>query len=56
MARYRGPRFRLQRRLNVRLAGLTTKRKDKNLKTPGQHGQDPNRDFLNRPIDKDNNE
>ncbi len=43
MARYRGPRFRLQRRLNVRLAGLTTKRKDKNLKTPGQHGQDPNR-------------
>ena len=43
MARYRGPRFRLQRRLNVRLAGLTTKRKDKNLKTPGQHGQDPSR-------------
>lgn len=42
MSRYRGPRLRLQRRLGVRLAGLTTKQK-KRKKTPGQHGQEPNR-------------
>jgi small subunit ribosomal protein S4 len=42
MSRYRGPRLRLQRRLGVRLPGLTTKQK-KRKKTPGQHGQEPNR-------------
>lgn len=42
MSRYRGPRLRLQRRLGVRLTGLTTKQKKKK-KSPGQHGQDPSR-------------
>jgi small subunit ribosomal protein S4 len=42
MSRYRGPRLRLQRRLGVRLPGLTTKLK-KRKKSPGQHGQEPSK-------------
>ncbi len=39
MARYRGPRLRITRRLNTDLPGLTRKLADRRPYPPGQHGQ-----------------
>ncbi len=39
MSRYRGPRLRILRRLNVDLPGLTAKSRERRPYPPGQHGQ-----------------